>query len=179
MHREAVVGSVLVALGGVFAFLLLSSVLHGPRPPQPAKSAAASAPAVRLVDPASRPVTAPGEPQPGAIDRDAERRADLSKIRDALKSYHDKNGRYPSSGGNAQTACAYANADVLCQFRSQVGGDLTFRDPSGDPQTYGYWYISDGKSYVLLASMEGAVAPEESCVPRNFVKPNLYCVQSE
>ncbi len=119
-----------------------------------------------------------GTPTADADARDAQRHADLQRIAQALQAYHDKNHAYPDTKGNVQTACAFEKLDVLCQLRSQVAPQ-SLVDPRGEPQTWGYWYVSDSKTYAAFASLEGPARPEESCVPRDqnlARKPNLVCI---
>ena len=93
-------------------------------------------------------------PQPGAGDRDLQRLQDLERIRAALEEYYDKEGSYPSTGGNMQTLCAYKDLDIGCKL-TKVLDPLPAADPLGDPLTNGYWYASDGKSFAVYAQAGG------------------------
>ncbi len=107
---------------------------------------------------------------------DARRRWDLAAIAQVLDDYRAREGAYPSTEGEVQTACA-GNPDPLCRLRDLGIGSL--QDRRGDPANYGYWYASDGKSFTLYASMAGSVAPSDSCTePSLSFVANLYCLRS-
>jgi hypothetical protein len=119
-------------------------------------------------------------PQPGGGQRDLQRAQDLERIRAALEEYYDKEGSYPSTGGNMQTLCAYKDLDIGCKL-TEVLEPLPAADPLGDPLVNGYWYASDGESFVVYSIQETAPAPN---VPR-CEKPEalkgfdrVYCVRS-
>jgi hypothetical protein len=97
-----------------------------------------------------------------------------------LADYKAKNGSYPSTSSNVQSACVYEEIDALCGFKAGLGGD-TFVDPFGDPQEDGYWYASDGQSFTLYALLEEAPRPEETCKgPGDLgTKQNLYCLAGD
>lgn len=113
---------------------------------------------------------------PDIIDRDAERTSDLGRVAAALLNYRDRSGRFPDTGGEVDIACAYGGLGPLCQLE---GLDLeTFADPRGSALTYGYWYQSDGRSFVLYASFEGITPTQNSCAAGDVTlsdTPNLYC----
>ena len=117
---------------------------------------------------------------PGAAENDAERRSELLQLAEALADYKAKNGSYPSTDNQVQSACVYEDLDVLCRFKSRLGPGA-FVDPFGDSSKYGYWYASDGKSFTLYAILEQAPGPEETCTPSGDLgsKRNLYCLQVE
>lgn len=117
---------------------------------------------------------------PGAAERDAERRSELTRLAAALVDYKAKNGSYPSTSSNVQSACIYEESDVLCRLKAQLGKE-TFVDPFGDPFEYGYWYASDGNSFTLYALLETAPGPGETCEgPGDLAdKANLYCVKGK
>lgn len=96
-------------------------------------------------------------PQPGAGERDLQRQLDLESIRTALEKYREEEGSYPSTSGNIQTLCAYKDLDVGCKL-SEVLDPLPSTDPLGEPLLNGYWYASDGKSFVVYALQETAPA---------------------
>jgi hypothetical protein len=132
--------------------------------------------------PAAVPPVETGPPEgtpapPDAAERDAERRDELARLAWVLADYKAKNGSYPSTSSNVQSACVYEEIDALCSFKAGLGGD-TFVDPFGDPHQYGYWYASDGQSFTLYALLEEAPRPEETCKgPGDLgTKQNLYCL---
>jgi hypothetical protein len=140
----------------------------------PAGATATTAPPAEAVPPEATPAP------PGAAERDAERRSEVARLAAALADYKAKNGSYPSTGNNVQSACVYEEIDALCRFKAELGAG-TFLDPFGDPHKYGYWYASDGKSFTLYALLESAPGPGEMCEgPGDLAdKPNLYCVQGK
>lgn len=106
------------------------------------------------------PTSTPGGPTPTAEvqvstegeERDIQRQYDLALLGQALEEYHEGEGDYPDSGGNIQTLCAFPDIDVACEL-----GDILTPlpdDPKGDPGANGYWYASDGSSYVIYAQRE-------------------------
>jgi type II secretory pathway pseudopilin PulG len=116
---------------------------------------------------------------PIAEMRDAKRKEDLDRIRSALEEYNDEEDEYPSTGGNAQTTCNYPDIDALCKLKDLI--DPIPTDPRGDPGTNGYWYVSDGETFTLIAEMElAANATPERCdesLAEMLEKSNLYCLR--
>jgi type II secretory pathway pseudopilin PulG len=181
----AVVAIVVVAT----AILATDLALGGPDEPQP-ENMAPPAPSIGAVTPA--PVTyvppptytpTPGPtavPGPVAQMQDQRRRDDLANIAAALEQYHAKEGEYPSTGGNAQTACNYPDVDALCKLKDYI--DPLPTDPKGDPGQNGYWYISDGTTFTLVAAMDSSAdatpATCESQFAEMLKKENLYCLTS-
>lgn len=132
--------------------------------------------------PTSTPTVMPTpsvEAGPAVQIRDATRKSDLQDMEDALEQYHQKKKKeYPSTSGNVQTACVYTDADALCKLKEFL--DPFPEDPLGDPGKNGYWYVSDGKTYLLVAAME---APENASpggcpeAVNDFTrKSNLLCL---
>jgi len=119
---------------------------------------------------------------PGAVAEvlDQTRKDDLEQIAAALEKYYDKKKEYPNSGGNLQTVCTYQEIDAGCKLKDYI--DPIPGDPRGESGTNGYWYNSDGKSYMLIAEMdlpENATpqdCPESSVKHLKQEKTNLYCV---
>jgi hypothetical protein len=111
---------------------------------------------------------------------DAERRRELQTISDALIEYHSTHGSYPSTSNNVQTACNYP-IDQLCAFEPALGKDA-FLDPRGSPDKFGYWYKSDGSSFILFASLESEVGADESCPSERHLRDervqNVFCFRS-
>jgi hypothetical protein len=119
-------------------------------------------------------------PSPAADALDQTRKDDLESIRAALEKYYDKKKEYPSTGGGIQSMCIYVELDAGCKLKDFI--DPIPSDPRGDPAVNGYWYISDGKSYTLIAVVGlPANATPQSCpdiAARHTGKPNtnLYCL---
>jgi hypothetical protein len=91
---------------------------------------------------------------------------DLAALREALDTYaRANNGAFVSSNGNLQTLCTYQDLDAGCAL-SQHLNPLP-ADPVG--RNFGYYYLSDGKSYVVGARWEGDQAPPAGFdCPPNF-----------
>jgi len=125
------------------------------------------------ITPTAGPTTVPG---PIAELRDKTRKDDLATVQAALEQYYAKKKEYPSTGGNAQTLCNYQDIDALCKIEDFL--DSIPADPRGDQATNGYWYVSDGKTYTLIAEMEiaGNVTPQGCPKVPVSTKTNLYCV---
>jgi hypothetical protein len=125
--------------------------------------------------PASVPVAA-GDP----VANDAERRRELQAITEALAEYHRDHGSYPSTANNVQTACNYP-IDKLCELVPDLGKD-GFLDPRGSPDRFGYWYKSDGSSFILFASMESEVDAANSCPEERHLREervqNVFCLRN-
>lgn len=131
----------------------------------PPTSEAGTTPVLRTIvprPPTATPVpTATVEAGPAAHIRDSTRLGHLETLKGGLEEYRQEEGRYPTTDGNVQTACVY-DVDALCELKEFV--DPFPSDPLGDPGKNGYWYVSDGKTYLLIAAME---APENASPPED------------
>jgi hypothetical protein len=145
----------------------------------------ASTPRVRtpiLLMPTVTPTVMPTltmEAGPVAHMRDNTRKSDLLEMKEALGQYRREEKEYPSTSGNVQTACNYTDIDALCALDDFL--DPFPVDPLGDPGKNGYWYASDGKTYLLIAAMEAPenASPKDACpeAVKDFVgKGNLLCL---
>lgn len=150
-------------------------------PPVPSVHAYTPLPATYVPPPTDTPTPGPTAIS-GAVAqmRDQRRMDDIEKIRAALVQYNAKNGEYPSTGNNAQTACTYKDADALCKLEDFL--DPIPADPEGNPGRNGYWYISDGTTFTLVAAMDDpANATPTKCqanLADQLKKSNLYCLTS-
>lgn len=150
----------------------------------PAPGVAAPTPRPRTAAPPAATSTATAmptptvEPGPAAQMRDTTRKRDLQEIEDALERYYRKKKEYPSTSGNVQTACKYSDIDALCKLKDFL--DPIPTDPVGDPGENGYWYASDGKTYMVIAAMELAENASPTACPEivvDFVeRGNLLCI---
>ena len=144
----------------------------------PGVAAATPRPKTPLPLPDTPAPTAGPTAVPGAVAtiRDTTRKTDLANVQAALEQYYAKKKEYPSTGGNAQTLCNYQDIDALCKIEDFL--DPIPADPRGDQATNGYWYVSDGKTYTLIAEMEiaGNVTPQGCPKVPVSTKTNLYCV---
>ena len=149
-----------------------SEAVAGPRPTRtPRPPTATPHPLTPTVTPT---------PQAGGGQRDLQRAQDLERIRAALEQYYEKEGSYPSTGGNIQTLCAYKDLDVGCKL-TEVLDPLPATDPLGSPLQNGYWYTSDGKSFAVYALQEAAAGPgAPQCEKPESLKEvdRVYCVRS-
>jgi hypothetical protein len=121
----------------LFAAYFLPGLKPGEEPPEPLPTFVPT------------PTTAP---QPGGDVRDGTRQNDLSRIREALDEYYRDNGAYPDNGGGVQSLCAYVDNDAGCDLKDVL--DPLPVDPLGDSAKNGYFYSSDGTSYVVYAQRE-------------------------
>lgn len=149
----------------VLAALSMDLAFSGPDNPKvqnsapPPESVRATIEALPVtVTPYAPPPTATVTPGPTALPeylamlRDRTRMDDLAKIATALKQYHDAKGEYPSTGNNTQTLCVYKDIDAGCKLADYLGTIPV--DPLGEPNSHGYWYRSDGKTYSLAAAVD-------------------------
>ena len=121
--------------------------------------------------------TATQAAQVGGEDRDNVRVQDLSAIQLALTEYRLDHGGYPDTGGSIQSLCAFKEFDEGCKLESVL--EPLPVDPLGDPAVNGYWYASDGATYILYAVREGDLVPQCPERPDHLKKfESLMCVQS-
>ena len=105
--------------------------------------------------------------------RDEQRRRDLSAVSAALNTYRMRHGVYPATG--AVHSLCYFPADAGCKLQ-----EVLFPLPR-DPQARGYWYQSDGSSYVLFAALEGPPVASDCPRPMPYIigaSNSIYCVRS-
>jgi type II secretory pathway pseudopilin PulG len=136
-----------------------------------------------LVPPAAEtPTFAPtAVPSDVAQARDQTRISDLHKIAVALEQYKSDKGEYPSTGDNVQSGCSYPDLDALCKLKDYL--DPIPSDPAGDPVVVnGYWYVSDGKTFTLIAGVDLAADGTPAKCEQGFYdhtkKTDLYCLTS-
>ena len=103
-------------------------------------------------------------------ERDQIRREDLETVRTALEIYAEQHGKYPNTRGQVQTLCAYTTLDVGCDLAA------TPVDPFGTPIRNGYWYRSDGTSYVVIALREVVTEEPGGCPDDLQDGVNRYCI---
>ncbi len=84
--------------------------------------------------------------------RDFLRLGDLAVFGQALEAYEKENGRYPDTGGNIQTLCAFREVDAGCDLEELLSP--LPEDPLGDASGNGYWYASDGSWFAVYAQRE-------------------------
>jgi hypothetical protein len=101
--------------------------------------------------------TATAEVAAGGEDRDQQRQLDLADIQDALEAYFEDEDEYPNTNGNIQTVCVFEQ-DIGCALTDVI--DPIPSDPLGEPAENGYFYQSDGETYVLYAIRESELLPE-------------------
>ncbi len=126
---------------------------------------------------ATVPAAAATPAGPDSAERDQTRIGDLMKTVAALQQYHQQNGEYPSTGGNIQTLCTYQDIDAGCKLKDFL--NPIPQDPLGSSVINGYWYVSDGQTYTLMAGLESPAASPSKCDAswlKHTNKPNLICV---
>ena len=93
-------------------------------------------------------------------ERDEIRTADLEGIQVALGQYARQNGSYRDTDNQVQSLCAYRTLDIGCELESFASIPP---DPLGEPIKNGYWYRSDGQSYILIALRETGLETPSTC----------------
>jgi hypothetical protein len=104
---------------------------------------------------------------PGSVEeRNTQRLADLQAIALALTEYARANNQtYPSTRGQVQTLCTYERLDTGCTLKKYL--DPVPRDPAGG--NLGYFYVSDGRSFIVAARWEADSDP-----PDGFMCPSFF-----
>jgi type II secretory pathway pseudopilin PulG len=112
--------------------------------------------------------------------RDQMRASDLYKIGIALDQYRTGKGEFPSTDGDIQSGCAYPDLDALCKIKDYL--DPIPTDPAGEPILNGYWYVSDGKTFTLIAGVDSPADGTPAMCEQRFYdhtkKTDLYCLTS-
>jgi 4-amino-4-deoxy-L-arabinose transferase-like glycosyltransferase len=109
--------------------------------------------------------------------RDAQRVGDLRLLSDALSKYRSKYGSFPNTNLVIEPVCLYGQTNAGCdlfEFLESVSQSRNLEE-----RTKTYWYMSDGNSYALYASLEAAPPGGFPCaIPKALAnKPNLYCIK--
>ena len=118
--------------------------------PTPLPPAATSTPGP---SPTPAPPTFTPTPAPGRGERDLTRLQDLATIEEALEEYREENGNYPDNDGNIQSLCVFSDTDIGCELEEVLSSIPN--DPLGEPLAEnGYWYASDGDTYIVYAQRE-------------------------
>ena len=121
--------------------------------------------------------TATQAAQAGGEARDNIRVQNLDALQQALAEYTLDHSGYPNTNGGIQSLCAFKEFDEGCKLESVL--DPLPVDPLGDPAVNGYWYASDGATYILYAVREGDLVPQCPERPDHLKKfESLMCVQS-
>ena len=98
----------------------------------------------------------PEPPRAGGPQRDTIRTQDLEAIRVVIETYQAEEGSYPYTGDGVQTLCVFQELDVGCALLDEAPLP---EDPLGDAAANGYFYTSDGESYVVYAQRESETFP--------------------
>lgn len=138
------------------------------------------------IPPTTVPTTPTPQPRPsgGEVtgtpeERDGRRRTDLVLLAGAFQTLYERDGGFPTTGGNTQTLCVFKANDVGCAISEILGEDPPW-DPLGDPANNGYFYRSDGETMELYAQLEADIPPEQECETDRAelrVRANLICVR--
>jgi hypothetical protein len=141
LNRVLLVG---LPLAAVFALVTVGPDYRHHNPP-----ATGAAPPAAIQQAAPTPTTLE------ASSRNNTRLADLATLGKAMTELGTAKGGYPSTKGGLQTLCTYEEFDVGCALKS------TLPDIPGDPQgrNAGYFYVSDGKDFAIVAKWEGQGNP--------------------
>ncbi len=110
--------------------------------------------------------------------RDTRRRTDLLLLLSAATTVRAAEGEFPTTNGNVQTLCVFVEYDIGCTLEDALGSPPPV-DPLGNPGENGYWYVSDGDTMEIFASLEGDIPDADICPTQNEQlqrQPNLICV---
>jgi type II secretory pathway pseudopilin PulG len=125
---------------------------------------------------APRPVATPTPESSAGADRDEIRMGNLASIRRALTQYYAEHGSYPNTGGAVQTLCVQPNSDAACVLRQVL--DPLPTGPLDNPPANGYWYSSDGTTFVAYSLRESrlySACPERPAALQNL--SSALCVE--
>jgi hypothetical protein len=186
-RRWTLAGPVALIAGVIILALWLDIATGGEAKPPPLLGDLGTPVRGTFVPPTPTPLGARPTPLPrptiaGGVagtpeERDAQRRADLLVIFDALLQLRAREGSFPSTNNNIQSLCVYRDIDAGCSLIEVLNADPP-GDPLGEPGRNGYWYQSDGASAKVYASLEGEIDDSERC-DTDYVEfeddPNLVC----
>lgn len=145
----------------------------------PVRSNFTAIPATQVITtPTPRPRSTGGEVTGTPEERDAVRRVDLIRLSSAFATLKERDGEFPSTGGNTQTLCVFRDADVGCRVENTLPDEVP-SDPLGDPANNGYFYRSDGETMTLYAQLEMNIPAEQECQgekPGLTSRENLICL---
>lgn len=128
--------------------------------------------------PEGEPEPTPVEPGTTPEERDQTRREHLEQIRAALEQYGTQHGGYPTTGGQSQTLCVYQDLDAGCALAELL--PVLPAEPLGSSPSDGYWYWSDGVSFVVIAQLEATDEQPGQCpekAGRAAGDRKQYCVE--
>lgn len=121
--------------------------------------------------------TATQAAQGSGDERDHARQQDLTAVQQALEQYHLDHNGYPDTKGAIQSLCVFEQYDQGCKLGAFLNPVPS--DPRGDPATNGYWYESDGTTYVLFAQRETSLLSECTVHPQHLKDfKSITCVRS-
>ena len=185
-QRWKIIAPVALIAAVVIAVLWLDMATGGEAKPPPLIGALGTPVRGTFVPPTPTPIGAGPTPRPRPTaaggagtpeERDAERRADVLILFDALLKLRARDGAFPSTNNNIQSLCVYQEIDQGCNLRDVIDGDLP-SDPLGEPGANGYWYQSDGTTAKVYISLEGEIDDSERC-DTDYVDfqddPNMIC----
>ena len=109
---------------------------------------------------AEDPTIIPPSDNTSPEERDTIRLDDLVVIAELLNQYAQQNGSFPNTNNNLQSLCGYRTLDAGCDLGSV--GPIPI-DPLRQPIQYGYWYLSDGESYTIIALDEAGSESPDPC----------------
>lgn len=95
---------------------------------------------------------------------DAERKSDLSQLRQALEIYYQDNGRYPASSVDFKISPTVNGSMVTLAWGSPWTPYINIipKDPK-PPRTYIYSASVDGQTFYLYANLERGAADPQAC----------------
>jgi hypothetical protein len=155
----------------LIAFFRLDCTTSGGAEPPPLLGAVGSPVRPTYIPPTATPEGFAPTPRPRPTaqgltgteeERDNERREHVLIVLNALEQLHQRDGEFPSTGGNLQSLCVFSEVDAGCKLKDVLGQEPP-NDPRGRSSTSGYWYLSDGSTATLYVAFEGPIAAEDVC----------------
>jgi len=92
--------------------------------------------------------------------RDSRRKDDLRSVSNALETYYNDKGVYPTGVGGVMVGCGALDAEYCSwggEFEDQYGTLYMVLIPEDPLETQRYYYVSGGTNYKLYAKMENTL----------------------
>ncbi|MCH8010000.1 MAG: glycosyltransferase family 39 protein [Chloroflexi bacterium] len=89
--------------------------------------------------------------------RDVARMQDLEEIQQTIAVYTAEGNALPNTNGDLQSLCVFRELDAGCELLEVL--DQLPEDPLGDAGVNGYFYVSDGATYIVYAQRETDAFP--------------------
>ena len=108
--------------------------------------------------------------------RDVARTQELEGIQQTTAVYTAEGNALPNTNGDLQALCVFRELDAGCGLLEVL--DQLPEDPLGDAGVNGYFYVSDGATYIVYAQRETDAFPACDEHPEFLVQFDaLLCVK--